>query len=661
MLSRYGWVMLVPFLEWLWPSRRQKIFRKGLFNDLIHAFQPLSLHPFVVSGLAVSLSYFNITLSHSGLIHLPWYINLIAIILIFEVSFYFFHLASHKIPILWAFHRVHHSSTILDSNSTTRSHIIDKAFFSSPYVLLIMLAKPDPEVLFLYTVFQSFWDRYGHSNVNGPFFTGRIIASPHFHGWHHSTIPEAINKNFSRDFVFMDYLFGTVYYPDKVIPHSFGEPGYSNNILVQHWLPFRHIYDHSRNNGFVSLLLPYPNKSVPHHITSDSPIKSLPLYDFFRLIAALLVVIVHFRFFFGEVIIPDVYASSALSWFFILSGFILAFRYQKFTGLSDVKKFFQHRIARIFPIYYLSIAVGTGLLLITYDPSDFSRLSRIGLLHFVTYDLNQNLDYEQILSALFESLFFLQLFDDNESLKFLINPPLWSLACEAVFYIVFPLLVTLLRPSFNYCRLLLTAALCLGLQAGLITLFIAPNTEVDWYNSNSAIYTNPLVRAPEFFLGIVLYRLFSKVKSYASSRGTAYRWGGFLVLQIILYPIWISYAPTLPFEYALYYFMVPVNALLIYTLARVNWHPSAQWRRIATQIGNLSYPVYALHWPILGLINYYEIGHSLLINYKFVFYLSILCTIVGISLVVLFIFDIPARRFLRNRQLNHPQPQSHQA
>jgi sterol desaturase/sphingolipid hydroxylase (fatty acid hydroxylase superfamily) len=85
-------------------------------------------------------------------------------------------------------------------------------------------------------------DRYGHSNINGPRFTGYFIGSPHFHAWHHSRAPEALNKNFGRDTVFMDYLFGTAYYPKDKRADSFGDPEFSNNYLVHQTLPFVSIF-----------------------------------------------------------------------------------------------------------------------------------------------------------------------------------------------------------------------------------------------------------------------------------------------------------------------------------------------------------------------------------------------------------------------------------
>jgi sterol desaturase/sphingolipid hydroxylase (fatty acid hydroxylase superfamily) len=85
-------------------------------------------------------------------------------------------------------------------------------------------------------------DRYGHSNINGPRWTGYFITTPHFHAWHHSTELRAWNKNFGRDFVFFDYLFGSAFYPKDEAAREFGEPDYPAHIHLQFLKPFTELW-----------------------------------------------------------------------------------------------------------------------------------------------------------------------------------------------------------------------------------------------------------------------------------------------------------------------------------------------------------------------------------------------------------------------------------
>jgi peptidoglycan/LPS O-acetylase OafA/YrhL/sterol desaturase/sphingolipid hydroxylase (fatty acid hydroxylase superfamily) len=654
MISSYGWVFLLPLLEWFLPSRRQSIFRKGFLNDLVHAYQPLSLQPFIISGLVVITSFFSHPLLQSWLATQSWAINLIVIIIIFEASFYWVHKATHAIPLLWEFHRVHHSSVLLDSISTNRFHIFDKALFSAPYLLLIIYFRPDSEVLFLYTVFQSLWDRYSHSNINGPFFTGRIIASPHFHRWHHSSLPEARNKNFSRDFVFMDYLFGTAYYPHRIIPHSFGEPSYSNNILVQHFLPFTSLFKRARNKGLVSLFKPFSSTVIrPPSSFIDAQASflvlntNMPIFDLFRLIAALLVALVHYRFFFNDSIISDTYATAALSWFFILSGFMLSYRYPKLPNLKAIYQFFTRRVIRIIPLYYLALGIGIILLLSNYQIGNPASLNRIGLTPVFTYDLPPNMSTSDTLSALSKHLFFLQLFDANESVKYLINPPLWSIACEMLFYLCFPVLTKLMLPLLNKVSLLSVLLACFALQGYLIAAFIPNDVIADWFSTNKLIYTNPLVRLPEFVAGMLLFRIFALTKPVISTK-QSYFWLSFIVIQLLLYPLQVNVSHRLPFEFGLFYSLIPAHLLLIFSLAKINWCPPQQWLKYFPFLGSLSYLIYALHWPIMAIIKLTEEDYPLHSTLT-VHVLIVFSVLIFISTLVMFLFESPVRRHLLSK------------
>lgn len=257
--STFGWFLLIPLLERVWYIYKQPLLREGLTTDVLCTYQnfvfqllTLSSQPIVLEGIlatSIALHYFPATgdgLLQGTLAHQPLAINLMAIILTGEIAFYTVHYFFHMIPALWEFHRVHHSSVLLDSFSTSRFHIIERLAFSLPNVVAIIYLGARPEAMVIYFFFRSFMDRYIHSNLNGPRWAHKIlISSPYFHRWHHATTKEAINKNFSGDFIFMDLIFGTAYDPDPKaipLPKAFGDPNYSNDFIVQQITPFICLY-----------------------------------------------------------------------------------------------------------------------------------------------------------------------------------------------------------------------------------------------------------------------------------------------------------------------------------------------------------------------------------------------------------------------------------
>jgi sterol desaturase/sphingolipid hydroxylase (fatty acid hydroxylase superfamily) len=259
MLSLYGWIWIIPVIERLFPLNGQKFIRPGMINDLIHTYHRAQLWTLLNASFVAWLITWS--QQHSGqalplqgsLANAHWAWSFLALFMMGHITFYVAHYCSHKIPLLWQFHRVHHSSLTLDSISTSRFHIIDKTLFALPYLMLVTYFQPDPGLTFLYISFRDFWGRYGHGNIKDPHWLGYFMSNPKFHRWHHSNHPEAIDKNFSAEFNFLDYLFGTAYYPKNRVPDNFGESDYSNNIIVQHYRPFADCYNIVKKNGWLAL------------------------------------------------------------------------------------------------------------------------------------------------------------------------------------------------------------------------------------------------------------------------------------------------------------------------------------------------------------------------------------------------------------------------
>ncbi len=259
-LSLWGWIWIIPIVERLSPLNGQKFIRPGMINDLIHTYHRVHLWSFLNAIFVAWLAAY--AQRHAGqgpflqgsLQGVHWLAGILAILMMDHIVFYVAHYLSHKVPLLWQFHRVHHSSQSLDSFSTSRFHIIDKTVFAAPFLLLVSYFQPDPVMVFLYFSFHDFWGRYGHGNIKDPHWVGYFMSNPKFHRWHHCNEPEAIDKNFSAVFNFFDYLFGTAYYPKNKIPQSYGEDAYPNNILVQHYRPFIDCYKIVKNQGWMALL-----------------------------------------------------------------------------------------------------------------------------------------------------------------------------------------------------------------------------------------------------------------------------------------------------------------------------------------------------------------------------------------------------------------------
>ena len=131
----------------------------------------------------------------------------------------------HRIPVLWAFHKVHHSATVLNPVTVLRTHPIEGVLFALRSALvqgfcIALFFFFFGEQVSLLTVlgaglfnflFNALGSNLRHSPVPLGFWkpVERIFMSPAQHQVHHSVAPEHYDRNFGVALSVWDYLFGT--------------------------------------------------------------------------------------------------------------------------------------------------------------------------------------------------------------------------------------------------------------------------------------------------------------------------------------------------------------------------------------------------------------------------------------------------------------------
>jgi peptidoglycan/LPS O-acetylase OafA/YrhL len=156
---------------------------------------------------------------------------------------------------------------------------------------------------------------------------------------------------------------------------------------------------------------------------------------------------------------------TGVSFFFILSGFVLAWSVR--PG-ERPRAFWVRRIARIYPVHLVTAVVALLLLRVQSPdliPGPAAIVANIALVHawFLDKRFNQSLD-----------------------------PVSWSLACEAFFYAVFPVVFAPLRRAGH--RLWWAVA-----TVSLVAVLVVP-----FFVSRQTMHFVPIVRLPEFLLGVAL-------------------------------------------------------------------------------------------------------------------------------------------------------------
>jgi sterol desaturase/sphingolipid hydroxylase (fatty acid hydroxylase superfamily) len=156
----------------------------------------------------------------------------ITITLVADFSSYLNHRMQHHWPLLWEFHKLHHSAEVMTPLTYNRRHPvydllhrIVEIIVLGPVegvVLFLFSTMPDPIVLFsgnaIYSVFNLLGSNLRHSHVwfsFGPLLE-RMIVSPAQHQIHHSKSMRHWNRNYGEVFALWDWMFGTLYVPGKV-------------------------------------------------------------------------------------------------------------------------------------------------------------------------------------------------------------------------------------------------------------------------------------------------------------------------------------------------------------------------------------------------------------------------------------------------------------
>ncbi len=223
-------LVFVP-LEVLWARRpEQGFFRKGWLTDLLHfAVSHLLVQLTVLLTLVPAAVFFRWAVSarlQSAVAAQPFLLQFVEIVVVADLAEYTIHRLFHRVPWLWRFHAVHHSSQALDWLAGSRIHLIDAVATRAVAFVPLYVLGFAPGPVYAYLVFVAFHAVFVHANVRFTFGRlARLIGTPRFHHWHHSAQPEAVDKNFAIHLPVIDRVFGTYYMPEGEWPAAYGIAG----------------------------------------------------------------------------------------------------------------------------------------------------------------------------------------------------------------------------------------------------------------------------------------------------------------------------------------------------------------------------------------------------------------------------------------------------
>jgi lathosterol oxidase len=207
-------------LERLWPLHpEQGTFRKQWTLDVVYFMSthlPIQIISFLILLPAVKFAkYLSVPALQTLITRLHWFLQFFLAVLVADVAEYFIHVAFHKVPFLWRFHAVHHSSTVLDWLSGSRGHFFEDIIVRTCILSPLMIAFSQ-SIILAYLIFVTLQATWSHCNFSpSPRWLAKCLVTPKYHHWHHTSQKEGLDKNFAVHFPWIDKIFGTYYYPDE--------------------------------------------------------------------------------------------------------------------------------------------------------------------------------------------------------------------------------------------------------------------------------------------------------------------------------------------------------------------------------------------------------------------------------------------------------------
>lgn len=144
----------------------------------------------------------------------PGWVKAFTAILLLDYTLYIWHRLTHRVPLLWRFHRVHHLDREMDASTALRFHFGEITLSVAFRAAQIWSIGPTPAMYVGWQTFLILCILFHHANIRLPIAweqrLATVFVTPRLHGIHHSIAPDEINSNWSSGLTAWDRLHGTL-------------------------------------------------------------------------------------------------------------------------------------------------------------------------------------------------------------------------------------------------------------------------------------------------------------------------------------------------------------------------------------------------------------------------------------------------------------------
>lgn len=204
-----GIELVLPFRMLSQPRLRRWLINLGLF-----ALDSLALRlllPLAMTGTAVLAEERGWGLFNS--LDWPLWLEAVLAILLLDLALFLQHWATHRVPLLWRMHRVHHVDRDFDITTAARFHPFEIVLSMGYKMCVVTLFGMGPLAVFVFVTGFTVLTLWTHSNLSLPPVFERlvraVIVTPDMHRIHHSVLRRETDSNYGTFLSGWDRLFGT--------------------------------------------------------------------------------------------------------------------------------------------------------------------------------------------------------------------------------------------------------------------------------------------------------------------------------------------------------------------------------------------------------------------------------------------------------------------
>ncbi|MCZ4518047.1 acyltransferase [Rhodococcus ruber] len=365
-------------------------------------------------------------------------------------------------------------------------------------------------------------------------------------------------------------------------------------------------------------------------IPAGGPAQRLPSLTGLRFYAAMLVVVSHLSKNFWGTTGAQIFSvgSVGVSFFFVLSGFVLTWSRQPLQRKSD---FYRNRFARVYPLHFLGLTSAAVLIAVGHDSLTWPVAIACVLL--------------------------VQAWVPFEHFYFGLNGPSWSLSCEAFFYALFPFLAPriLERRTQTLVRFMVYFYATVAVLTLVAHLLLRDGPVI------GVLYVNPGYRVWEFVLGIALGALLRRGVHVPFSFLVAVSTTGVLfvlmsALNLAIMKNWSVFAmlpmQALPTDLASMV-LLPCFMAIIATVVNAELHGGGVGAHLSNplivRLGEWSFALYLSHLLIISTVRHFLPGLStgyvgVLLSFP------VVAACIGVSALLYTFFERPLEARIRGNR-----------